>query len=232
MSTTDLATAASGLAAGSSRRGHFVTFEGLDGSGKTTQMRLLAAHLRERGAEVIETVEPGGTAVGEAIRRILLDPAHDRLGSVAEMLLYFAARAQNVDEVLEPALKRGVTVFSDRWTDSTFAYQGYGRQLGEQIVADLDRIACRGREPDLTLWIDVELEASLRRARSRNEQESAEGTRMDEQSRAFYEKVLQGYRVLAEREPRRFVRVDGNGGVEEVAGRVRAAYSLLEDRHV
>jgi dTMP kinase len=216
----------------SSRRGHFVTFEGLDGSGKTTQMRLLAAHLRQRGTEVIETVEPGGTAIGEAIRRILLDPAHDHLGSVAEMLLYFAARAQNVHEVLAPALARGVTVFSDRWTDSTFAYQGYGRQLGEQIVADLDGIACRGRKPDLTLWIDVELETSLRRARSRNEQESAEGTRMDEQSRIFYERVLQGYRVLAEREPERFVRVDGNGALDEVAGRVRVAYALLENRDV
>jgi len=215
-------------AAAAPRHGDFVTFEGLDGSGKTTQMRLLAGHLRERGMEVIETVEPGGTAIGQAIRRILLDPAHDHLGSVAEMLLYFAARAQNVHEVLEPALARGVTVFSDRWTDSTFAYQGYGRQLGEPIVADLDRIACRGRRPDLTLWIDVELETSLGRARSRNAQESAEGTRMDEQSRVFYERVLQGYRVLAEREPGRFVRVDGNGTLEQVAERVKSAYSRLE----
>jgi dTMP kinase len=154
------------------------------------------------------------------------------MGAVAEMLLYFAARAQNVHEVLEPALARGVTVFSDRWTDSTFAYQGYGRQLGEQIVADLDGIACRGRKPDLTLWIDVELETSLNRARSRNVQESAEGTRMDEQSRIFYERVLQGYQVLAEREPARFVRVDGDGTLDEVAGRVKAVYAQLEACHV
>lgn len=220
------------VAAGSSRRGHFVTFEGLDGSGKTTQMRRLAGHLRERGLEVIETIEPGGTAIGQAIRHILLDPAHDHLGAVAEMLLYFAARAQNVEEVLEPALARGVTVFSDRWTDSTFAYQGYGRQLGVQIVADLDGIACRGRKPNLTLWIDVELETSLRRARSRNVEESTEGTRMDEQSRVFYERVLQGYRVLAEREPGRVVRVDGNGTLDEVTGRVIAAYARLESRDV
>ncbi len=214
------------------RRGHFVTFEGVDGSGKTTQMRLLAKRLRESGTEVIETVEPGGTGIGEAIRRILLDPAHDHMDSVAEMLLYFAARAQNVHELLEPALLRGITVFSDRWTDSTFAYQGYGRQLGERIVADLDGIACRGRKPDLTLWIDVELETSLNRARSRNTQESAEGTRMDEQSRIFYERVLQGYRVLADQEPARFVRVDGNGTLDEVAERVRATYARLETRHV
>ncbi len=232
MSTTDTATAPNSLLASASRRGHFVTFEGLDGSGKTTQMRLLAEHLRQRGVEVIETVEPGGTAIGQAIRRILLDPAHDHLGSVAEMLLYFAARAQNVHEVLEPALARSVTVFSDRWTDSTFAYQGYGRQLGERIVADLDEIACRGRKPDLTLWIDVELETSLQRARSRNALESAEGTRMDDQSRAFYERVHQGYSLLEEREPLRFVRVDGNGTLEEVAERVQAAYAPLEQRDV
>jgi len=214
------------------RRGHFVTFEGVDGSGKTTQMRMLAEYLRERGMEVVETVEPGGTEIGQAIRRILLDPAHDHMDAIAEMLLYFAARAQNVHEVLEPALLRGVTVFSDRWTDSTFAYQGHGRQLGERIVADLDGIACRGRRPDLTLWIDVELETCLHRARSRNAQESAEGTRMDEQSRLFYERVLQGYRVLARREPARFVRVDGNGTLDEVAERVKKAYARLEARHV
>ena len=214
------------------RRGHFVTFEGVDGSGKTTQMRLLAQYLRETGTEVIETVEPGGTEIGQAIRRILLDPAHDHMDSIAEMLLYFAARAQNVHEVLEPALLRGATVFSDRWTDSTFAYQGHGRQLGERIVADLDEIACRGRKPDLTLWVDVELETSLNRARSRNSLESAEGTRMDEQSRIFYERVLEGYRILAEHEPERFVRVDGNGTLDEVAARVRQAYARLERCHV
>ncbi len=232
MSTIDPATAATGAGVNASSRGHFVTFEGLDGSGKTTHMRLLASHLRSGGTEVIETVEPGGTAIGQEIRRILLDPAHNHLGSVAEMLLYFAARAQNVHEVLEPALARGVTVFSDRWTDSTFAYQGYGRQLGEKIVADLDEIACRGRKPDLTLWIEVELEASLRRARSRNAEEAAEGTRMDEQSRVFYERVLEGYRLLAERKPQSFIRVDGNGTVEEVAERVKAAYARLEQRDV
>jgi len=217
---------------GASRRGHFITFEGLDGSGKTTQMRRLAAHLRERGQEVIETVEPGGTGIGEAIRRVLLDPEHDNMDAVAEMLLYFAARAQNVHEILEPALRRGVTVFSDRWTDSTFAYQGYGRQLGEQIVEQLDQIACRGRRPDMTLWIDVELETSLGRARTRNAEESAEGTRMDEQSRAFYERVLQGYRTLAAHEPGRVVRVDGNGTPDEVAARVITAYEALEHLHV
>src|SRR5262245_26548576 len=146
------------------RRGLFLTFEGLDGSGKTTQMRLLAARLREAGETVIETVEPGGTAIGGAIRRILLDPANDHLSSTAEMLLYFAARAQNVDEILTPATARGEIVISDRWTDSTWAYQAFGRGLGVDVVRHLDRIACRGRKPDITFLIDIDLETGLRRA--------------------------------------------------------------------
>lgn len=214
------------------RRGRFITFEGLDGSGKTTQMRRLAQRLREHGLEVIETVEPGGTTIGNAIRLILLDPAHGNMGSTAEMLLYFAARAQNVEELLEPALARGAVVLSDRWTDSTYAYQGHGRRLGEKIVADLDRIACRGRTPDLTLWIDTDIEVSLNRARHRNTEQSSAETRMDEQSRAFYERVLQGYLALAQREPDRFVRVDGAGTLEEVAERVWEAYSRRELGHV
>ena len=191
-------------------------------------MRTLAERLREQGLEVIETVEPGGTAVGNAIRRILLDPAYDNMGFTAEMLLYFAARAQNVDELLEPALAKGAIVLSDRWTDSTYAYQGHGRRLGEKIVADLDRIACRGRTPDLTLWLDTDPELSLSRARHRNTQQSSAGTRMDEQSRAFYDRVLQGYRALAGREPDRFVRVDGDGAPEDVAERVWETYSRWE----
>jgi dTMP kinase len=212
-------------------RGRFITFEGIDGSGKTTQARLLAGSLREAGHEVIETVEPGGTGIGKAIRRILLDPANDNMGATTEMLLYFAARAQNVFELLEPALARGAIVISDRWTDSTFAYQGYGRQLGFQIVEELDAIACRGRKPDLTIWVDVDLATSLARARRRNVETSAEDTRMDDQSGAFYERVLEGYRTLASREPR-FVRVDGNASPEEVAARVAGAYGRLETAHV
>lgn len=215
-----------------SRRGLFLTFEGLDGCGKTTQMRLLAERLRAQGETVIETVEPGGTAIGLAIRRILLDPRNHHLSAAAEMLLYFAARAQNVDEILTPAIGRGEIVISDRWTDSTWAYQGFGRGLGTDVVQSLDRIACRGRRPDLTLWIDIDLETSLDRARSRNRDLAAEDTRMDEQSRAFFERVLQGYQALAEAEPGRVARVDGRGSVEEVAARVAAAYEDFRSRHV
>jgi dTMP kinase len=215
-----------------SRPGLFLTFEGLDGCGKTTQMRLLAERLRAQGETVIETVEPGGTEIGRAIRRILLDPSNHAMGPTAEMLLYFAARAQNVDEVLTPAIARGHIVLSDRWTDSTWAYQGFGRHLGTDVVEALDRIACRGRRPDLTVWVDVDLETSLARARRRNLDEAARDTRMDDQSRAFYERVLEGYRALATAEPQRLVRVDGRGAVDDVAARVSAAFDLFRSRHV
>jgi dTMP kinase len=212
-------------------RGLFLTFEGLDGCGKTTQMRLLARRLRETGERVVETVEPGGTAIGSQIRRILLDPANAGLDSRAEMLLYFAARAQNVSEILVPALERGEVVISDRWTDSTWAYQGFGRDLGTSIVQDLDGIACRGRRPDLTFWIDIDLETSLSRARSRNRDQAATDTRMDDQSRAFFERVLEGYRTLAEREPGRVVRVDGSGDHQTVAKRVWQAFEVMRSSH-
>lgn len=213
-------------------RGLFLTFEGLDGSGKTTQKRLFAGRLRAAGRTVIETVEPGGTKIGGAIRSTLLNPEHSMMGATAELLLYFAARAQNVDEVLEPALARGEIVISDRWTDSTMAYQGWGRGLGEEVVRKLDDIACRGRKPDATFWIDLPLEASLRRARSRNVETANGETRMDEQHQRFYELVEAGYRHIAEVEPDRVLRIDGGGSPEEVQDRLWAAWLAWMARHV
>jgi dTMP kinase len=207
-----------------SKRGLFVTFEGLDGCGKTTQMRILAERLRARGDSVIETAEPGGTVIGQGIRRILLDPANNNMGREAEMLLYFAARAQNIHELVEPALAAGAIVLSDRWTDSTFAYQGFGRSLGTDIVDRLDVIACRGRKPDLTIYVATDLETSLARAKRRNVEDANAETRMDDQSRSFYARVLEGYEALAAREPGRVRRVDGRGTPEEVAARVAAVF--------
>ena len=140
--------------------GRFITFEGMDGCGKTTQLRVLAADLRARGLSVTETVEPGGTEIGQQIRRILLDPANTAIHSRTELLLYFASRAQNVEQVIKPALAQGGLVLCDRFTDSTLVYQGCGRGLPAATVLQLDGIACEGVRPDLTVLIDIDLETS------------------------------------------------------------------------
>jgi dTMP kinase len=212
-------------------RGVFITFEGGDGSGKSTQMRLLAERLRREGREVIETVEPGGTRIGAQIRRILLDSANQDLRATPELLLYFASRAQNVEELILPALERGAIVLSDRFTDSSMAYQGYARGLGEEAVLALDRVACHGLVPDLTLLIDIELVTSLARARER--QLSRSETRMDEQAAEFHHKVRAAYRAMAAREPQRFRLIDGRADVETVARAVwEAMRPLVSQSHV
>jgi dTMP kinase len=203
------------------KRSLFLTFEGMDGAGKTTQMRLLAEHLRARGRDVLETAEPGGTRIGIEIRRILLDGANRELGPTAEMLLYFACRAQNVDQWILPALAAGKIVLSDRFTDSTLVYQGCGRGLGAETVITLDRIACRGLAPDLTLLIDIDPETSLARARTRNASEGTGATRMDEQSLEFHRRVHAAYRALAAREPHRVRIVDGCAAIDTIAAEIR-----------
>lgn len=204
-------------------QGHFLTFEGMDGCGKTTQLRLLAQHLREQGREVIETVEPGGTETGRQIRRILLDPANSAIQPRTELLLYFASRAQNVDEVIRPALNNGNIVLCDRFTDSTLVYQGCGRGLDPRVVLDLDRIACQGLHPETTILIDIDLETSLSRARRRNERCGQSESRIDDESSAFHENVRKGYLALAAAEPARFIVIDGRASIGDVARQIREA---------
>src|ERR1700679_901135 len=163
-------------------RGLFITFEGPDGSGKSTQARLLAERLRGAGRAVLESVEPGGTPIGQQIRRILLDPANKELSATSELLLMFAARAQNVEQWILPALAEGKIVISDRFTDSSLAYQGAGRGLGWETVLDLDRIACHGLVPDLTICVDIDSETGLARAAGRGSSE----TRLEEQAIEFH----------------------------------------------
>jgi len=188
----------------------------MDGSGKTTQIDRLRERLRARGRTVLVTAEPGGTAIGRKIRGILLDSANQELSPTAELLLYFASRAQNVDELILPALGRGEIVLADRFTDSTLVYQGCGRGLGTETVVALDRIACRGLKPNLTLLVDIDVETSLARAHARNTAEALGETRMDEQSLAFHLQVYQAYQALAAREPERIKRVDGRAAVDEL----------------
>jgi dTMP kinase len=197
-------------------RGNFITFEGMDGSGKTTQMHRLAERLRSLGRTVLETVEPGGPPIARKIRRILLDSANQELSPTTEILLYFASRAQNVDQWIVPALARGEIVVSDRFTDSSLVYQGVGRGLGIDTVAGLERIACRGLKPDLTILVDVDAEASLARARARNQAEPHCETRMDDQAIEFHLKVHQAYHALAAAEPERVKLVNGRVGMDEI----------------
>jgi dTMP kinase len=188
----------------------------MDGSGKTTQMQRLADRLRAAGRTVLVTTEPGGPPIAQKIRRIILDAAHSEMSPVAEVLLYFASRAQNVDEWIRPALERGEIVLSDRFTDSSLVYQGIGRGLGADTIEALDRIACRGLKPDLTILVDVDPEASLARARARNAAEPHPETRMDDQSMEFHRKVHQAYHALACAEPGRVKIVDGRAPMDEI----------------
>jgi dTMP kinase len=206
--------------------GRFITFEGMDGCGKTTQLRILAQALRSRGQTVVETVEPGGTEIGRQIRRILLDPANAAIHARTELLLYFASRAQNVEEVIRPALAAGSTVLCDRFTDSTLVYQGCGRGLEASTVLDLDRIACKGLKPDATVLIEIDPATSLARARRRNQRTDSSESRIDEESFAFHDRVRRGYRALAEAEPERFLVIDGRGTIGEVAAAIEKALNV------
>src|SRR5271157_4794501 len=201
-------------------RGLFITFEGMDGSGKTTQMHRLAARLRGLGRTVLETAEPGGTPIGMKIRRILLDAANQELSPTTEVLLYFASRAQNVDQWIAPALDRGEIVLSDRFTDSSLVYQGCGRGLGAETVAALERIACRGIRPHLTLLVDIDAESSLARARARNVAAPHSETRMDDQSIEFHRRVHEAYHALAAREHERVRLVDGRADIDSIERQV------------
>ena len=205
------------------KRGLFITFEGPDGSGKSTQLRILAARLRAEGRTVVETVEPGGTPIGMQIRRVLLDSKNLEMRPTTELLLMFAARAQNVDETILPALSRGEIVLSDRFTDSSLVYQGAARGLGAEVVYEVDRIACRGLVPDLTIVIDIDTEIGLARARGRNQKTQDVETRIDEQAVGFHRKVRDAYLQLAADEPNRVKLIDGSRSEEMVGKDVWAA---------
>ena len=208
-------------------RGYFITLEGLDGSGKTTQINRLAAWLRTRGAVPVVTRQPGGTAIGDRIRGLALDSRSTGLAPMAEMALMFADRAQAIAEVIEPALAAGKIVLCDRFTDSTEAYQGGGRELGSEVVLELHRLVCSNIRPDLTLLLLPSLEASLERARRRNQRTSEERgldeDRFEREQDGFYRRVWEKYREIAAREPGRVVLIEGDLSIEEVYRQIIAA---------
>jgi len=210
-----------------SHRGRFITFEGLDGCGKSTQLEKLAAVLRAENLPVVVTREPGGTPTGDRIRQLLLDTRTPSLAPLAELALMFASRAQHIKEVIQPALAEGCVVLCDRFTDSTEAYQGGGRKLGSEPVLALHRILCGDLWPDITILMDSDVAASVARARRRNKAVSSENARaesnenrFEQESRAFFERVRSAYLAVAEREPQRMVVVDARGTAEETHQRI------------
>jgi dTMP kinase len=200
--------------------GVFITFEGLDGSGKTTQIKRLAAWLTRRGHDPLVVRQPGGTPTGDRIREILLSSRSKALAPMTEMALMFADRAQAIAEVIQPALDAGRVVLCDRFTDSTEAYQGGGRQLGSAVVLDLHRQLCGDLQPDLTLLLLPSFAASLARARRRNDRVEAETGRdegrFEAEQDAFFRRVWEKYREIAAREPARVVLIEGDLTIDEV----------------
>lgn len=198
--------------------GTFITFEGPDGSGKSTQFKLLAAYLREQGYDVLATREPGGTAIGEQIRQVLHSLDNKEMHPRAEILLYCASRAQLVHQVIRPHLDKGGVVLCDRYADSTLAYQGYGRGLNLYVLRIILGFATGGLKPDLTIYLDIDCEEGLRRRQA----SGGEWNRMDEQTLEFHRRVRQGYLALTQMEPHRWVVIDGARPVESVAADIQA----------
>jgi dTMP kinase len=206
----------------------FITLEGPDGAGKTTQAGLLAARLREGGRDVLAIREPGGTAVGEHIRALLIDPHHSEIVPRAEMLLFAASRAQLIAEVVEPALARGRIVVCERYVDASLAYQGVGRGLGVDLVRSVNDAATGGLRPDLTLLLDLDPETGLRRARAAAGREGFDGgDRMERETAAFHAHVREGFLALARKEPQRIRVVDARRTVTDVQQEIAAAVDVL-----
>ena len=218
-------------------RGLFLTFEGLDGSGKTTQIKRLAAWMQKRGLAPVITRQPGGTALGDRIRELILDSSSSGLAPLAELALMFADRAQAIIEIIEPALNAGSIVLCDRFTDSTEAYQGGGRQIGSAAVLEMHHLICGSLQPDLTLLLLPSLEKSLNRARRRNDrvtlQSGKDEGRFEQEQDSFHRRVWEKYREIAAREPDRVVIIEGDLAIEEVHEQVVEAVAMrFSEAHV
>ena len=189
--------------------GFFVTFEGIEGCGKTTQIRHLTAHLEGKRQPFLLTREPGGTAISDRIRQILLSSENSRMEPATEFFLYAAARAQHIAEVVLPALRNGKTVLCDRFADATLAYQGFGRGVNLAWLEEIHNRFLQGLKPDLTFLLDLPVEEGLRRAWKRMENQAVKEDRFEKEDLAFHQRVREGYLLLARREPNRIVVLDG-----------------------
>jgi len=206
-------------------RGRFITFEGIDGCGKTTQAERLIRRLRSQGYTVVFTREPGGTEIAEQIRALVLDAQCTEMTDLTELLLYMASRAQHTKELIQPSIEAGHIVVSDRYADATVAYQGYGRGLDLDIITTLNRIATGGVWPDLTVLLDIPPLEAARRRRKMNEVPD----RLEREERAFHTRVRAGYLTLAEQDPNRFLVLDGTASIPCLERHIdRAVLKLLE----
>ncbi len=201
----------------------FITFEGIEGSGKSTQAKLLYEWLIDKGCRVILTREPGGTRSAEEIRRFILEDRDERFPPFAELLLYMAARSFHVENLIEPSLKEGLIVISDRFSDATLAYQGYGRGIDRELIKSINRFATKGIEPDITFLIDVPVPVGMSRLRGKRD-------RIESEDMAFHERVRKGYLEIADESGERVKVIDGRGEVEEVFSKVLSYVEGLEDR--
>ena len=212
-------------------QGFFLTFEGLDGSGKSTQLRKLAHWLEARGESCVITRQPGGTKTGDRIRALLLDSRTEGLSPMAELGLMFSDRAQSIAEIIQPALHEGKIVLCDRYTDSTEAYQGGGRQLGSDLVLQLHKSMCGGLDPDLTILLLPDLRRSLERARRRNHRSAAQSAkdegRFESENEEFYQRVFDQYREISRRDHLRVVVIEGDEDIERIHERITR---IVEER--
>jgi len=203
-------------------KGMFITFEGIEGSGKSTQIVQLANYLTAQGMTVELTREPGGTPIGDQVRKILLDASNTALDPKAELLLYAAARAQHLAERIGPALAASRIVLCDRFSDATVAYQGYGRGLDLEMIHVLDKVVTGGMRPDLTFLLDVDAATGVARARGRNQRRGLQAeARFENEEIAFHERVRRGYHDLADREPDRFRVVDASASIDAIQDKLR-----------
>jgi len=201
--------------------GLFITFEGPDGSGKTTQIKLLADYLREMGHDVLLTREPGGTPIGDQIRGVLHDTKNVEMTSVSEFLLYSASRAQLVRQVIKPHLARGGTVVSDRFADSSMAYQGYGRQLDLDTIGSTTQFATDGLTPHLTIYLDLPVDVGIRRKQTAHAAQSGELNRLDRQTIDFHHRARDGYLKMAQAEPHRWMVIDAMQAIDDTQRAIR-----------
>jgi dTMP kinase len=207
--------------------GLFITFEGGEGAGKTTQLQALCTHLRATGRDALETRDPGGTPIGKQIRSLLLDPGYGGTAAVTELFLYEASRSQLVHEVIRPALAAGRIVLCDRFTDSTVAYQGYGRGLDRELIARLNALAADGLRPDLTFLLDLEPEVGLTRAAQRVTLRPERHDRIEGEVLGFHQRVRAGYRAVAAAEPDRVILLDAAREMAEIAELIRRRVEAL-----